>query len=68
MSPPIGVLAVQGFGSLTSGLALDPSRELGLPPELRSAAWKASGDHTELSVDSIETWHIIGDYYAWFHE
>lgn len=68
VSPAIGVLAVEGFGSLTSGLALDPSRELGLPPELRSAAWRASADHTELGVDGIETRHIIGDYYGWFHD
>jgi hypothetical protein len=36
------------------GLALGPSRQLGRPRELRSAAWKASADHAELGVDSIE--------------
>ena len=67
-SPPIGVLALDGFGSLTSGLALDPSGEILLPVNRRSRAWTAVGGQTELGVESMEARHIFGSYYAWFHD
>ena len=67
-SPPIGVLALDGFGSLTSGLALDPSGEIILPANRRSRAWTAVGGQTELGVESMEARHILGSYYAWFHD
>lgn len=67
-SPPIGVLALDGFGSLTSGLALDPSGEIILPANRRSGAWTAVGGQTELGVERMEARHILGSYYAWFHD
>jgi hypothetical protein len=67
-SPAIGVLALDGFGSLTSGLALDPSGEILLPANRRSRAWDAVGGQTELGLESMEARHIIGSYYGWFHD
>jgi hypothetical protein len=66
-SPAVAVIAVDGFGSMTSGLALDPTGELSLPAGRRSRAWNATAGETELGVEGLEVRHIMGDYYAWFH-
>jgi uncharacterized protein YhhL (DUF1145 family) len=65
VSPPIAVIAIDGFGSLTSGVAYDPTGEILLSPDRRSAAWTAHAG--ELSVDGLEARHVVGSYYAWFH-
>jgi hypothetical protein len=67
-SPPIGVLTLDGFTTLASGLALDPSGEIMLPANQRSGAWNAVGGQTELGVENMDARHIIGNYYAWFHD
>ncbi len=67
VSPVIAVHAIDGFGSMTSGIAYDESGEVGLPPEKRSKGWQTVAGETELSVDGLEARHIIGGYYAWFH-
>jgi hypothetical protein len=67
-SPALGVLTLDGFGTLTSGLALDPSGEIILPAVRRSRAWIAASAYTELSIESMNARHIIGNYYAWFHD
>jgi hypothetical protein len=66
-NPAIVVLGVDGFGSLSSGLALDRTGEIMLPADKRSPRWNATGGQTELSVDTCEARHIVGDYYFWFH-
>ncbi len=68
ITPALGVRDVDGFGSLTSGVAYDPTRELSRPPSLRSPAWVAAANRTELGVPGLEARHVIGDYYVWFHD
>ena len=67
VSPAIAVLAVDGWGSMTSGLALDRTGEIMLPADKRTPGWNATGGQTELSADTREARHIVGDYYFWFH-
>jgi hypothetical protein len=63
--PPIAVIPIDGFGSLASGVAYDPTGEILLRPDKRSAAWIAQSG--ELSVDGLDVRHVVGSYYAWFH-
>jgi hypothetical protein len=66
---PVGVVYTDGFGSLTSGLAYDPSGQIALPPNQRSKAWREGpGTTTELGIDSLEAHPIFGPYYEWFHD
>lgn len=67
ISPAIAVVDIDGFGSMTSGIALDPTGEILLPPSKRSKGWLATAGQTELGADSLEARHIAGNYYAWFH-
>lgn len=67
VSPTIAVLAIDGFGSMTSGIAYDPTGEILRPPEQRSKSWWAVGGQTELALDGLEARPIVGHYYAWFH-
>jgi hypothetical protein len=60
-------IAIDGFGSMASGIAFDPSKEILLPADKRSRAWTDSAGQTELGVDNLEVRHIVGSYYAWFH-
>ena len=68
LAPAVAGHGLDGFGSLTSGIALDPSGEILLPPDRRSQAWMATGGQTELAVRGMEAHHIIGNYYSWFHD
>ena len=67
ISPTVAEIAVDGFGSLTTGIAYDPTGEILLPKGQQSAQWKAVADRTELGVDGLEARHIVGGYYRWFH-
>jgi hypothetical protein len=67
-SLPVGQLAIDGFGNLTSGLAYDPSHELGVPPDKRSNAWMLARGRTELGSSNLEVHRILGSYYFWFHD
>jgi hypothetical protein len=64
---PVGQVYTDGFGSLTSGLAYDPSSEIALPANQRSKAWTDGPGATELGINSLEAHHIFGPYYQWFH-
>jgi hypothetical protein len=63
----VGQVYTDGFGSLTAGLAYDPSREIAQPADQRSKAWTDGPGATELGNDSFEAHHIFGPYYQWFH-
>jgi hypothetical protein len=65
---PVGQVYTDGFGSLTSGLAYDPSSEIVLPPNQRSKSWADGPGATELGIDKLEVHHIFGSYYQWFHD
>jgi hypothetical protein len=65
---PVGQVYTDGFGSLTSGLAYDPSSEISLPASQRSKARTEGPAKTELGVDNLEAHHIFGSYYQWFHD
>jgi len=64
---PVGQVYIDGFGSLKSGLAYDPSSEIALPANQRSKAWTDGPGATELGINSLEAHHIFGPYYQWFH-
>jgi hypothetical protein len=64
---PVGQVYTDGFGSLTAGLAYDPSGEIALPADQRSQAWTDGPGETELGNDGFEAHHILGAYYQWFH-
>lgn len=64
---PVGQVYTDGFGSLTAGLAYDPSGEIALPPDQRSRAWTEGPGATELGNKGFEANHIWGAYYQWFH-
>jgi hypothetical protein len=66
-SVAVGQLPLDGFGSLTSGLAYDPSREIERPADKRSDAWMLGPGRTELGLGNLEVHHIFGSYYFWFH-
>ncbi len=65
--PALAVITVDGFGSMTSGVAYDPSRELSRPENQRSEQWRAVAANTQLGITGIEARHIVGSYYTWFH-
>ena len=65
---PVGQVYTDGFGSLTSGLAYDPSSEIALPANQRSKGWNDGPGKTELGVDNLEAHHVFGPYYQWFHD
>jgi hypothetical protein len=67
-SVPVGQLYLDGFGSLTSGLAYDPSREIAMPVYRRSASWVSGPGQTELGLKNLEVHHVVGSYYYWFHD
>jgi hypothetical protein len=66
-SPVVAVVSVDGFGSMTNGIAYDPTGEILLPPARRSKSWTATAGQTELGSDGLEARSIIGNYYSWFH-
>ena len=53
-SSPLGQVYTDGFGSLTAGLAYDPSGEVGLPADQRSRAWTEGPENTELGAEGFE--------------
>lgn len=63
----IGVVAIDGFGSMTRGVAFDASRGLDDPSAVRDPKWRAALEATELSVPGTEIKHVVGAYYSWFH-
>lgn len=65
---PVGLVYTDGLGSLTSGLAYDPSSEIALPATQRSKGWNDGPGRTELGVDNLEAHHVFGPYYQWFHD
>jgi hypothetical protein len=65
---PVGQVYTDGLGSLTSGLAYDPSSEIALQASQRSKAWTEGPGKTELGVDNLEAHHVFGSYYQWFHD
>jgi len=65
--PPVGQIGLDGFGSLGSGLAYDPSGEIALPMDKRSESWNNERGLSELGLRSLQVHHIFGSYYHWFH-
>lgn len=63
----IAVVYLAGFGSLTNGLAYDPSRGLDNPSRITDPLWRSEFESTELSLSNADIRHVVGPYYAWFH-
>lgn len=64
---PVAVMPLDGFGSMTSGIAYDPTGEILLPAGQRSKSWWAVAGQTDLAAADLEAWPIMGSYYSWFH-
>jgi hypothetical protein len=64
---PVVAISTDGFGSMTSGIAYDPSGEIMFPAARRSAGWKAAVGQSELGVTDFVARPILGAYYSWFH-
>lgn len=67
IAPATAEIAIDGFGSMTSGIALDPTGEILLPPDKRSSSWTATAGKTEIGIEGLQARHLVGDYYTWFH-
>lgn len=67
ISPTVAVIAIDGFGSMRDGIAYDPSGEIMLQPDKRSAEWVTAAGQSELGIDGLQVRHIVGNYYSWFH-
>jgi hypothetical protein len=67
ITPAVAQVAVDGFGSMTRGLAYDPTGEILLPRDKRSAAWNAVAGQSDLGLEGLEVQHVFGYYYSWFH-
>ena len=66
-SPPVAVVVIDGFASMASGVAFDPTGEILLPADARSPAWRAVTEATDLRSDTLQARHVVASYYAWFH-
>jgi len=67
-SPEVAVVVIDGFGGMASGVAFDPTGEILLPADKRSESWIAVTQGTDLRSDTLQAWHVVGSYYAWFHD
>ena len=67
LSPSVAAVTVDGFGSATFGLALDPTGEILLPPEAQQSM-DCNRRTYRAGVDNLAARHVIGDYYSWFYD
>ena len=67
VTPGVVEVAVDGFGSMARGVAYDPTGEILLPRDKRSAAWNEVAGKSDLGLESLEVQHVFGYYYSWFH-
>ncbi len=67
ISPTAAVIPIDGFGSVTDGIAFDPTGEILRPAGRRTKAWLAVADETDLGREGMDARHIVGNYHAWFH-
>lgn len=63
--PPIAAVGIDGFGSMTDGIAVDPTGEILLQPSKRSEAWKEAAEYTDIGLPDLHARHIVGPYYRW---
>ena len=66
--PRLAVFTMDGFISMSSGVAFDESDEIGLPPGQQTDAWKVRAADTELSAGDFVAKRLIGHYYRWWSD
>jgi hypothetical protein len=66
--PRLAVFTMDGFISMSSGVAFDESDEISLPAGQQTYAWKVRAAHTELSTGVFVAKRLIGHYYRWWSD
>jgi hypothetical protein len=64
--PRLAVFTMDGFNSMSNGVAFDESDELELPAGRQTNAWKGRAEHTELSTGDFVAKKLSGHYYLWW--
>jgi hypothetical protein len=59
---------MDGFISMSSGVAFDESDEISLPAGQQTDAWKVRAAHTELSAGDFVAKRLVGHYYRWWSD
>ena len=63
--PRLAVFMMNGFISMSSGVAFDESDEIILPAGKQTDAWKVRAAHTEFSTGDFVAKRLIGHYCRW---
>jgi hypothetical protein len=66
--PRLAVFTMDGFISMSNGVAFDESDEVGLPAGQQTDEWKVRATHTELSTGVFVAKRLIGHYYLWWSD
>jgi hypothetical protein len=66
--PRLAVFTMDGFISMSSGVAFDESDEISLSAGKQTDAWKIRAAHTELSTDDFVAKRLVGHYYRWWSD
>jgi hypothetical protein len=66
--PRLAVFTMDGFISMSSGVAFDESDEIGLAAGQQTDAWKVRAAHTELSAGDFVAKRLLGHYYRWWSD
>jgi hypothetical protein len=66
--PRLAVFTMDGFISMSNGVAFDESDELDLPAGKQTGEWKVRAEHTELSTGDFVAKKLIGHYYLWWSD
>jgi hypothetical protein len=66
--PRLAVFTMDGFLSMSSGVAFDESDEIILPAGKQTDAWKVRAAHTEFSTGDFVAKRLIGHYYRWWSD
>jgi hypothetical protein len=66
--PRLAVFTMDGFISMSNGVAFDESDEVGRPAGQQTDEWKLRATHTELSTGVFVAKRLIGHYYLWWSD
>jgi hypothetical protein len=66
--PRLAVFTMDGFLSMSNGVAFDESDEVGRPAGQQTGEWKLRATHTELSTGVFVAKRLFGHYYLWWSD
>ena len=66
--PRLAVFPMDGFISMSHGVAFDESDELDLTAGRQTPEWKARVAHTDLRSGDFDAKRIVGHYYLWWSD